>query len=251
MRRKLPWLNYTDKGSTRPVGFAATKNNNSLTSSTSGVKTALLPALTSGEAPEPRRPGELLLLVTDAGSTGIRPDEGKFSRMRDLGRCGSDGDRNLLQESSQFQELLRIPLCRSYIDWRGAHWGRPFTSGYTTVWPRTFWFCEMLSWKLLCTSVHYLPGLNGSPPAKGKKVCIPLWHFQELQKMLLCRSYIEVTHIEDDWRLFHKIRLPETAYKYDFGDAPISVGKYIGCYWKLAKRHIFQEGYIPYKLIFL
>ena len=70
-------------------------------SSTSGVKTARRLAFTRGEAPEPRRsPGELLLL--DAGipvPMGSRPPGGgKFSRMRDLGRCGSPGDRSLLLE---------------------------------------------------------------------------------------------------------------------------------------------------------
>ena len=70
-------------------------------SSTSGVKTARRLALTRGEAPEPRRrPGELLLL--DAGipvPMGSRPPGGgKFSRTRDLGRCGSPGDRSLLLE---------------------------------------------------------------------------------------------------------------------------------------------------------
>ena len=66
-------------------------------SSTSGVKTALRLALTSGEAPEPRRPGELLLL--EAGMVMplvVSRPGGRLSRMSDLGRCGSPGDRSLL-----------------------------------------------------------------------------------------------------------------------------------------------------------
>ena len=73
-------------------------------SSTSGVKTALRSALTSGEAPEPRRmPGELLLLEAAAMVIPLvvsRPG-GRLSRMSDLGRCGSPGDRSLLAEEGE------------------------------------------------------------------------------------------------------------------------------------------------------
>ena len=73
-----------------------------LISSTSGAKTAFLLAFTRGDAPEPRRqPGELLLL--DAGTVPLAvavlsSPGGKFSKMSDLGRCGSPGDSSLLEE---------------------------------------------------------------------------------------------------------------------------------------------------------
>ena len=72
-------------------------------SSTSGVKTALRLALTSGEAPEPRRPGELLLLEAAMVIPLVvvsRPG-GRLSRMSDLGRCGSPGDRSLLADEEE------------------------------------------------------------------------------------------------------------------------------------------------------
>ena len=71
-------------------------------SSTSGVKTALRLAVTRGEALEPRRPGELLLLDAGIPVPVLSRPGGRFSRMSDLGRCGSPGDRSLLVEEKSF-----------------------------------------------------------------------------------------------------------------------------------------------------
>ena len=72
-------------------------------SSTSGVKTARRLAFTRGEAPEPRRsPGELLLLDAGIPVPVLSRPGGRFSRMSDLGRCGSPGDRSLLVEEKSF-----------------------------------------------------------------------------------------------------------------------------------------------------
>ena len=85
-------------------------------SSTSGVKTALRLALTSGEAPEPRRPGELLLL--EAGTViplVVSRPGGRLSKMSDLGRCGSPGDRSLLAEGRRKVVPLRRDVNLAFL----------------------------------------------------------------------------------------------------------------------------------------